>query len=336
MNGKDIYLDLVEEKFLSKYAQHVKDSKGRQYPLPPCPLRTEYQRDRDRIIHCKAFRRLKHKTQVFLSPEGDHYRTRLTHTLEVGQIARTMARALRLNEDLTEAMSMGHDLGHTPFGHAGEGVLNKLIKGGFIHSLHSLRVVDVLENDGKGLDLTYEVRDGIANHRYFDKPATLEGRLLIYADRFAYINHDIEDAERAGVLKESDLPKDCVEVLGSSKGVRINNMIADLVETSYEKGFVKQSPLFDEMTCKLHDFMFVSVYTNPDAKGEEKKATMMLETLFSHFMKYPEQMPEFYRSLLESNARDRVVGDYIASFTDRYAIRMFEDIFVPKTWNILG
>lgn len=334
MNGKDIYLDLVEEKFLSKYAQHVKDSKGRQYPLPSCPLRTEYQRDRDRIIHCKAFRRLKHKTQVFLSPEGDHYRTRLTHTLEVGQIARTMARALRLNEDLTEAMSMGHDLGHTPFGHAGEGVLNKLIKGGFIHSLHSLRVVDVLENDGKGLDLTYEVRDGIAKHRYFDKPATLEGRLLIYADRFAYINHDIEDAERAGVLKESDLPKDCVEVLGSSKGVRINNMIADLVETSYEKGFVKQSPLFDEMTCKLHDFMFVSVYTNPDAKGEEKKATMMLETLFSHFMKYPEQMPEFYRSLLETNARDRVVGDYIASFTDRYAIRMFEDIFVPKTWNI--
>ena len=333
MEYKNTYLEMVEETYLSKFAQHVKDTKGRLTPIPPCPLRTEYQRDRDRIIHSKAFRRLKHKTQVFLSPEGDHYRTRLTHTLEVAQIARTMARALRLNEDLTEAMCLGHDLGHTPFGHAGEAVLNKLIKGGFIHSQHSLRVVDLLEGDGKGLNLTYEVRDGIANHRYFDTPATLEGKLLIYADRFAYINHDIEDAECAGVLSESDLPRDCVEVLGGSKGVRINNLIADLVENSYEKGEIKQSPLFDEMTEKLHSFMFVSVYTNPHAKGEEKKATRMLEMLFEYYMKHPEDMPEFYRSLLDSYPRDRVAGDYIASFTDRYAIRMFENLFVPKTWK---
>ena len=194
--------------------------------------------------------------------------------------------------------------------------------------------MDLLEGDGKGLNLTYEVRDGIANHRYFDTPATLEGKILIYADRFAYINHDIEDAECAGVLSESDLPKDCVEVLGGSKGVRINNLIADLVENSYEKGYIKQSPLFDEMTNKLHEFMFVSVYTNPEAKGEEKKATRMLEMLFEYYMKHPEAMPEFYRTLLDSYPRDRVAGDYIASFTDRYAIRMFEELFVPKTWSI--
>lgn len=334
MDYKCDYINIVENAYLSKYAMHSKDSKGRLRPVSPCPLRGEYQRDRDRIIHCKAFRRLKHKTQVFLSPEGDHYRTRLTHTLEVSQIARTMARALRLNEDLTEAISLGHDLGHTPFGHAGEGVLNQLISGGFVHSQHSLRVVDLLENNGQGLNLTYEVRDGIANHKYTDKPATLEGYLLIYADRFAYINHDIEDAERAGVLRSEELPRDCVEVLGKTKGERINNLILDLVNSSYEQGKIMQSPLFDKMTCKLHDFMFRSVYTNPEAKGEEGKATQMLTMLFDHYMKNPENMPDFYIGLLDNWPRDRVVGDYIASFTDRYAIKTFEDIFVPKEWNV--
>ncbi|MDE6549913.1 MAG: deoxyguanosinetriphosphate triphosphohydrolase [Clostridia bacterium] len=324
----------IENKYLSKYAQKSCDTLGRSRPTPPCPLRSDYQRDRDRIIHCKAFRRLKHKTQVFLSPEGDHYRTRLTHTLEVAQIARTMARALRLNEDLTEAISLGHDLGHTPFGHAGEAILNGLIQGGFVHSLHSLRVVDLLENNGQGLNLTYEVRDGIANHKYTDKPCTLEGYLLIYADRFAYINHDIEDAVRAGVLKEADLPKDCIEVLGKSKGERINNMILDLVDNSYEKGVIKQSPLFDEMTCKLHEFMFSGVYTNPQAKGEERKADKMLYMLFDYFMHNPSALPAFYRTLTDTYPLDRVVGDYIASFTDRYAIEVFKRLFVPEEWRI--
>ena len=336
MEYKNAYLKMVEETYLSKFARHVKDTKGRLTPIPPCPLRTEYQRDRDRIIHSKAFRRLKHKTQVFLSPEGDHYRTRLTHTLEVAQIARTMARALRLNEDLTEAMCLGHDLGHTPFGHAGEAVLNKLIEGGFIHSQHSLRVVDLLEGDGKGLNLTFEVRDGIANHRYFDTTATLEGKLLIYADRFAYINHDIEDAECAGVLSESDLPRDCVEVLGGSKGVRINNLIADLVENSYEKGEIKQSPLFDKMTEKLHSFMFVSVYTNPQAKGEENKATRMLELLFEYYMAHPEALPADFQPQLGFGGIQRTVCDYIAGMTDNYAVDKFSEIFIPTGWHVRG
>lgn len=324
----------IEDKYLSKYAQKSAASKGRLRPISPCPLRNDYQRDRDRIIHCKAFRRLKHKTQVFLSPEGDHYRTRLTHTLEVSQIARTMARALRLNEDLTEAISLGHDLGHTPFGHAGEAILNSLIEGGFMHNMHSLRVVDLLENNGEGLNLTYEVRDGIANHKYTDKPCTLEGYLLIYADRFAYINHDIEDAVRAGVLKDFDLPKDCVKVLGSTKGERINNMILDLVDNSYEKGKIKQSALFEDMTCKLHDFMFSGVYTNPQAKGEERKADKMLCMLFKYFMDNPSSLPSFYRTLTASYPLDRVVGDYIASFTDRYAVEVFKKLFVPEEWRI--
>ena len=244
--------------FLSKYACKSKDTRGRVAPLAPCPMRTEFVRDRDRIIHSKAFRRLKHKTQVFISPEGDHYRTRLTHTLEVAQIARSVARALRLNEDLTEAIALGHDLGHTPFGHAGERVLDGLIEGGFRHNEQSLRVVELLENDGKGLNLTYEVRDGILNHKFDGTPCTLEGEVVKFADRCAYINHDIEDAISAGILTADDLPRDCVAVLGDTKSGRINAMITDLVETSYDRPYVKQSDEFREATLKLHSFMFGS------------------------------------------------------------------------------
>lgn len=323
-----------EDMFFSKYACRSADTRGRQKPLSPCPMRTEFVRDRDRIIHSKAFRRLKHKTQVFISPEGDHYRTRLTHTLEVAQIARSVARALRLNEDLTEAIALGHDLGHTPFGHAGEKVLDRLIEGGFKHNEQSLRVVELLENDGAGLNLTYEVRDGILNHKFDGKPCTLEGEIVKFADRCAYINHDIEDAISAGVLSPSDLPSDCVAVLGDTKSRRINSMITDLVETSYDKPFVRQSETFREATLRLHAFMFDSVYTNPVAKGEEKKTVRLIELLFGHFCDHPEQLPPFFASLTQKFPLDRVVGDYIASFTDRYAVKMFNSIFIPKGWNV--
>lgn len=322
-----------EEMFLSKYACKSKDTRGRVAPLAPCPMRTEFVRDRDRIIHSKAFRRLKHKTQVFISPEGDHYRTRLTHTLEVAQIARSVARALRLNEDLTEAIALGHDLGHTPFGHAGERVLDGLIEGGFRHNEQSLRVVELLENDGKGLNLTYEVRDGILNHKFDGTPCTLEGEVVKFADRCAYINHDIEDAISAGILTADDLPRDCVAVLGDTKSGRINAMITDLVETSYDRPYVKQSDEFREATLKLHSFMFNSVYTNPVAKGEEKKTLDMLKLLFEHFCAHPEKLPDFFRALLDDYPLDRVVGDYIASFTDRYAVKVFSSIFIPLGWN---
>lgn len=323
-----------EDAFLSKYAFKSRDTAGRVRPSEPCPMRTEFIRDRDRIIHSKSFRRLKHKTQVFISPEGDHYRTRLTHTLEVAQIGRSAARALRLNEDLTEAIALGHDLGHTPFGHAGEKVLDELIEGGFKHNEQSLRVVELLENDGVGLNLTYEVRDGIVNHKYSGTPCTLEGEIVKFADRCAYINHDIEDAISAGVLTSDDLPRDCVQVLGDTKSRRINSMITDLVETSYDKPFVRQSELFADATLRLHAFMFDSVYTNPVAKGEEKKTKRLIELLFDFYMKNQKQMPDFYLSLLDSAPLDRVVGDYIASFTDRYAVRKFKEIFVPQGWNV--
>ncbi len=324
----------IEKLTLGKYATLSQNTKGRLKPCEPCDLRSEFQRDRDRILHCKSFRRLKHKTQVFLSPEGDHYRTRLTHTLEVSQIGRTIARALRLNEDLVEAIALGHDLGHTPFGHAGERKLNELVEGGFVHSLQSLRVVDLLENNSKGLNLTFEVRDGIANHKYHDKPATLEGEIVKYADRFAYINHDIEDAIRGGVLSEDVLPKDTIEVLGNTKSRRINNMIRDMVEYSFDKPFIKQSPLFEQATEKLHSFMFEEVYLNPKAKSQEVKAVKMIELIFDFYLKNLDKLPDFYKSLLNDNAPDRVVCDYIASFTDRYCIKVFEKLFIPNEWDI--
>lgn len=324
----------IERETLSPHAMLSENTRGRQYPCEPCPLRTDFQRDRDRIVHSKAFRRLKHKTQVFLSPEGDHYRTRLTHTLEVSQIGRTIARALRLNEDLTEACTLGHDLGHTPFGHAGEATLNKLVKGGFVHAKHSRRVVELLENNGQGLNLTLEVRDGIENHAYMAKTCTLEGNIVQFADRFAYINHDIEDAIRGGIICEEDLPRDCVELLGHSKGERINNLILDMVQYSFDKDYVAQSPDFRAMTEKLHKFMFDAVYLNPKAKHEETKATEVLAMVFDYYVKHPDKLPTFYRGLLEQYPTDRVVCDYVSSFTDRYCIKVFSDLFLPGEWNI--
>ncbi|HOB64607.1 MAG TPA: deoxyguanosinetriphosphate triphosphohydrolase, partial [Clostridia bacterium] len=278
---KEDYLRF-EDEFLSPYAARSQNTRGRQKYIEPCPLRTEYQRDRDRIIHSKAFRRLKHKTQVFLTPGGDHYRTRLTHTLEVTQIARTISRALRLNEDLTEAIALGHDLGHTPFGHAGERVLDKMT-GHFTHNEQSLRVVDVLEEDGRGLNLTFEVRDGIINHKWDGNPATLEGKVVSYADRIAYLNHDIDDAIRAGILKEDDIPKEINALLGVKKGQRINAFVVDLVESSYGKPEIIQSPRFGRAMADLREFMFEKVYVKSAAKTEETRAALMLELLYRFY-----------------------------------------------------
>ena len=326
---------LLEERerlTLCKYATLSADSLGREKEISPCDLRTDFQRDRDKILHCKSFRRLKHKTQVFLAPEGDHYRTRLTHTLEVSQIGRTIARALRLNEDLVEAIALGHDLGHTPFGHAGERKLNELVDGGFVHSKQSQRVVELLENNGKGLNLTFEVRDGIGNHKYKDTPKTLEGDIVRYADRFAYINHDIEDARRGGVITDDDLPKDCVEVLGNSKSKRINNLIADMVENSWDKPYIKQSADFDNATEKLHDFMYERVYFNPQAKSQEAKAVEMIELIFEYYLKNLNKLPDFYKSLLDTYPADRVVCDDIAGFSDRYCVRGVSELFITDEW----
>ena len=335
-NYKD-YVNEVEKLTLSKYAQLSCNTKGRQHPISECMVRGEYQRDRDKIIHSKAFRRLKHKTQVFLSPEGDHYRTRLTHTLEVAQIGRTIARALRLNEDLVEAISLGHDLGHTPFGHAGERKLNDLVKGGFKHYEQSLRVVDLLENDGKGLNLTYEVRHGIVVHSdpYTDKPETLESEIVKYADKFAYMNHDIEDAIRGGILTEDDIPKDIKDVLGYSKADRINTLIVDMIETSFDKPYIHQSELVNKYTLQLHKFMYDNVYLSKKAKPEEGKAVHMLETLFNYFLEDPKRIKDpFFVSLLDQFPVDRVVADYVSSFTDQYCVKLFTEIFVPQFWSL--
>lgn len=318
-----------EYETLSDFAAKAAESKGRDRVLESCPLRTVFQRDRDRIIHCKSFRRLKHKTQVFLSPEGDHYRTRLTHTLEVSQIARTISRCLRLNEDLTEAIALGHDLGHTPFGHSGERVLNDLT-GHFEHNEQSLRVVELLEG-GAGLNLSFEVRDGIVNHKKSLKPATLEGMVVNYSDRIAYINHDIDDAMRAGIIKT--IPKDCAEVLGNTHSARINTMIRDIVETSYNMPFIKMSPEIEIMTETLRQFMFQNVYLGSEAKEEEKKAENMIRLLFEYFMNNTNEIgPDADRNVKLYGKRQAVI-DYIAGMTDIFAVKMFRDIFIPKGWQ---
>lgn len=317
-----------EREFLSRYAMKSENTKGREVTIVPCPYRTDFQRDRDRIIHCKAFRRLKHKTQVFLSPNGDHYRTRLTHTLEVTQIARTISRALCLNEDLTEAIGLGHDLGHTPFGHAGERVLNSLT-GHFAHNEQSLRVVEFLENDGKGLNLTYEVRDGILNHTSKGNPSTLEAKVVSYADRIAYINHDINDAIRAGILKEQDLPKDCVKFLGKTKGERINTLVSDMITNSYQKPTVSLSEEGTYYMGKLREFMFQNVYFSANGEMLNVKADRMIATLFRHFLKYPDEVPKNY---VFSNDATVFVTDYIAGMTDTYAINTFKELFIPKEY----
>ena len=326
------YYERLEAETLSPYAMLSKNTRGRVTPVEPCQIRTEFIRDRDRILHSKSFRRLKHKTQVFLSPQGDHYRTRLTHTLEVSQIARTISRALRLNEDLTEAISMGHDLGHTPFGHSGEDVLNALLPDGFEHNEQSLRVVEKLENDGEGLNLTFEVRDGILNHKKSGTPATLEGAVVSLADRIAYINHDIDDAIRAGVLHESDLPEACVRVLGNSHGRRINTMILDVVEQSAGKPIVKMSERMYEQFDALRDFMFDNVYKNPKAKSEEEKAKRVINELFEYYLAHIQLLTGEYAKYLETDGKERAVADYIAGMTDNYAVAEYMRIFVPKSW----
>lgn len=321
---KEDYLR-YEREFLSENAAKSERTKGRLREEEPCPLRTEYQRDRDRIIHCKSFRRLKHKTQVFLSPMGDHYRTRLTHTLEVTQIARTISRALLLNEDLTEAIGLGHDLGHTPFGHAGERVLNALT-GHFKHNEQSLRVVDILENDGKGLNLTFEVRDGILNHTSKGNPSTLEGKVVSYADRIAYINHDINDAIRAGLIKESDLPADCTAYLGHSKKERINTLVNDVVNNSYGKDAVTMSEEGYFYMNKLRAYMFDNVYFNANAEILQQKSDRMLALLFNYFIKHPGEIPQGMRS----DDVTQCVCDYLASMSDIFAINTAKRLFIPE------
>lgn len=329
------YREIIEQRerqMLSPYAALSIETRGRELPLEPCPVRTAFVRDRDRIIHCKSFRRLKHKTQVFLSPIGDHYRTRLTHTLEVSQIARTISRALMLNEDLTEAIAMGHDLGHTPFGHSGEKVLNELVPGGFEHNVQSLRMVEKLEN-GIGLNLTYEVRDGILNHKKSGKPYTLEGYVVSLADRIAYVNHDIDDAIRAGLLSNEMLPKSCIEKIGRTHGERINALIMDILSVSLSKPYVRMS---DEMMTefdRLRDYLFENLYHDPRAKAEESKAVGVVETLYKHYLKNIGTLPDDFKKYIDEDGEERVAADYIACMTDRYAVRDYERLFVPKDWN---
>lgn len=324
-----------EHLIFSPYASFSDESRGRDRDEEPCPMRTIYQRDRDRIIHCKTFRRLKHKTQVFLAPEGDHYRTRLTHTLEVAQIARSIARALNLNEDLTEAIALGHDLGHTPFGHAGERTLNSLCPMGFAHYKQSIRVVEFLEKDGQGLNLTWEVRDGILNHRTSGSPSTLEGKAVRLSDKIAYINHDIDDGIRAGILKESDIPSEYTDVLGNSTKERLNTMISDIIMNSIGKNdLVMSEPVRKAMT-ELRKFMFESLYLNPTAKSEEAKADKLITELYRYYVANTDKLPDTYkRFITEFDERsEQVVCDYIAGMSDQYSISKFQEIFVPKAWK---
>lgn len=321
----------LERQILSPHAAFA-DAARRDRPVEPCPYRTAFQRDRDRILHCKAFRRLKHKTQVFLSPEGDHYRTRLTHTLEVSQIARTMARALRLNEDLTEAIALGHDLGHTPFGHAGERALDRLVEDGFRHYEQSVRVVERLENDGRGLNLTHETRDGILAHTRGTPAETLEGRLVRLADRVAYISHDIDDAERAGVMCESDIPADLRAALGGSLPERIDRLVTAVVEHGGDD--VGMDAATQEAFDRLHAFMFEAVYYNPVAKSEERKVDGLIEQMFTHFTAHPEQLPQEYAAICEREGAPRAVCDYIAGMTDNYALDVYSWLFIPRSWGV--
>ncbi|MTI66009.1 MAG: deoxyguanosinetriphosphate triphosphohydrolase [Firmicutes bacterium] len=323
----------IEREILCKTATLSSDSKGREKREEKCSIRTEFQRDRDRIIHSKAFRRLKHKTQVFIAPESDHYRTRLTHTLEVNQISRTLARALKLNEDLTEAIALGHDLGHTPFGHTGEQILDKLHTGGFKHNEQSLRIVDYLEfrRGKRGLNLTYEVRDGILKHTGENNPSTLEGQIVKIADRIAYINHDIDDSIRAEILSIKDLPKDCLNILGANHGERINTMIVDIINNSYGKTQINMSEKTLYYTNKLRNFMFENVYLNKNAKKQDDKALYVLEQLYSYYIKNFEEIPLELRECKKS--KEDIVCYYIAGMTDKYAINLFNKIFVPTPWR---
>ncbi len=344
--------EALEREILSPFAAKSADA-TRDRPEPPCAIRTAYQRDRDRILHSKPFRRLKHKTQVFIAPLGDHYRTRLTHTLEVTQVARTVARALRLNEDLTEAIGLGHDIGHAPFGHAGETALSRICPGHFRHNEQSRRIVEVLENDGAGMNLTYAVREGIHLHSKarrditataWGTASTLEGQIIKLCDSIAYINHDIDDAIRAGLLSPAVLPADCVETLGHSHSARLNTMVSDLIQTNWwatGEGTPPDPPLLTmsqpilAATNKLRDFLFQTVYHRPEAKAEDEKVRFIIETLYTHFLRHPEEIPPELMRIIEQRGEpiEQAVVDYIAGMTDRYALTVFKRIFVPKTWG---
>lgn len=328
-------MERMEHATLSPYATFSENSIGRDRPEPQCDIRPVFQRDRDRILHSKAFRRLKNKTQVFLTPKGDHYRTRLSHTLEVSQNARTIAKALRLNEDLVEAIALGHDLGHTPFGHAGEAVLNRLCEGGFKHNEQSVRIVELLEKDGEGLNLTWEVRDGILNHQTSTMPNTLEGRIVRFSDKIAYINHDIDDAIRGRILTEEDIPFELRAILGNSTTERLDTLIHNIITNSMDKNDIIMSPDVLEAMQDLRKFMFTHVYRNPIAKGEEEKAKELLERLFEYYMEHPMELPARYTNMIANGGRqDRAVCDYIAGMTDQYATAKFSEYFVPKAWQV--
>lgn len=326
-------LERLEEETLSPYATLSKNSKGRLRDEEQCDIRPVFQRDRDRIIHSKSFRRLKDKTQVFLSPEGDHYRTRLTHTLEVSQNARTIAKALQMNEELVEAIALGHDLGHTPFGHAGERALNAVCPEGFEHSEQSVRTVDVLEKDGNGLNLTYEVRDGIRNHQTKGMPSTLEGKIVRFSDKIAYIHHDMDDAIRAGMLTEDDVPKEIGDVIGYTCGERLDRFIHDIVTTSRGTNDIKMSEPVAKAMKDIRAFLFENVYSNPFAKGEEGKAELLMQTLYMHYLRNFDKLPDFLKNrVILGDSKERVVCDYVGAMTDRYAISVYEDIYIPKCW----
>lgn len=336
MNSKTVRERIweTEDRVLAPYATRAQFTRGRERGEELCDFRTAFQRDRDRIIYSNSFKRLKNKTQVFFAPEGDHYITRMTHTLDVSQISRSIARSLRLNEDLAEAIALGHDLGHTPFGHVGEKVLNKLASTGFWHNEQSLRVVDVLEKGGRGLNLTYEVRDGILEHKSSGKPKTLEGKIVSLADRIAYINHDIEDAIRAGVLKDDDLPAFPISVLGRKTKERIHTAIADIYQNSYGKPVIETSPDVEKAIKELRAFMFERVY-NLSNKAILDRAERMLTELFVYFTKHTDKLPKPYAALLDEWGVERTVCDYISGMTDQYAITVFQNIFIPTTFSLV-
>ena len=331
-------LEKLEHIHLDKRAAFADETKGRLHPEEARAedVRTAYQRDTDKIVHSKAFRRLMHKTQVFLRPEGDHYRTRMTHTLEVTRIARTIAKALNLNEDLAEAAAMGHDLGHTPFGHAGEVALSEAMGQPFCHNEQSLRVVDILENGGEGLNLTYEVRMGILGHTGPFVPETMEGQIVRWADRMAYVNHDIDDAIRAGILDRTDIPKLVTKTLGTTHSARINTLVCDMITASREEGKIVLSPQVEKALQELREFMFERVYRNPVAKGEETKAREMLKRLYEYYYNHPEALPEDFQPQMSLEGMERTVCDYIAGMTDNYAVDKYTEIFIPTGWNVRG
>lgn len=327
-------IELQEKEYLSPYACLSMNSRGRDRDEEPCDIRPVFQRDRDRILHSKSFRRLKDKTQVFLLPEGDHYRTRLTHTLEVSQNARTIAKALKLNEDLVEAIALGHDLGHTPFGHSGERILNEISPFGFKHNEQSVRTVELLEKEGQGLNLTFEVRDGIRNHQTSDMPCTLEGKIVRLSDKIAYFHHDMDDAIRGGILTEDNVPENIGKVLGRTTGERLDTFIHDIVINSLGKDDIVMSEPVAEAMKELRNFMYESVYKNPIAKREEERAKLLISTLYDYYLVHIDKLPQEFIDLIDrGEPEEKVVCDHIAAMTDRYAVNKFEEIYIPKVWN---